>query len=99
MNLPELGWTERERHLFEPFAAEGLLPARVAVAYGATFRVYLQDDETLADVPGRMRHEAQSRRDLPAVGDWVVVQWPSRPEGATIQHILPPTSPFSREVA
>jgi ribosome biogenesis GTPase len=77
MNLPELGWTERERQLFEPYRAAGLLPARVAVAYGATFRVYLEDDETLADVPGRMRHEAQSRRDLPAVGDWVAVP-PSR---------------------
>src|SRR5215204_3142318 len=66
MNLPELGWTERERQLFEPYRAEGLLPARIAVAYGATFRVYLEDDETLADVTGRMRHDAQSRRDLAA---------------------------------
>jgi ribosome biogenesis GTPase / thiamine phosphate phosphatase len=99
MNLPELGWTDRERTLFEPYRAEGLLPARVAVAYGATFRVYLEDDETLADVPGRMRHGAQSRRDLPAVGDWVAVQWPSRQERATIQHILPRTSLFSRKVA
>ena len=46
-----------------------------------------------------MRHEAQSRRDLPAVGDWVAVQWPSRQERATIQHILPRTSLFSRKVA
>jgi len=99
MNLFELGWTERERQLFEPHRTTGLLPARVAVAYGATFRVYLEDDETLADVPGRMRHEAQSRRDLPAVGDWVAVQWPSRQERATIQHILPRTSLFSRKVA
>ena len=52
------------------------MPARVAVAYGATFRVYLEDDETLADVPGRMRHDAQSRRDLPAVGDWVACNGP-----------------------
>ena len=46
-----------------------------------------------------MRHEAQSRRDLPAVGDWVGVRWPSRQERATIQHILPRTSIFSRKVA
>ena len=99
MNLVELGWTERERVLFEPLRAEGLQPARVAVAYGATFRVYLEDDETLADVPGRMRHEAQSRRDLPAVGDWVGVRWQSPNERATIQSILPRTSIFSRKVA
>ena len=99
MTLAEFGWTDRERALFEPYRAEGLQPARVAVAYGATFRVYLEDDETLADVPGRMRHEAQSRRDLPAVGDWVAVRWPAREERATIQHILPRTSLFSRKVA
>ncbi len=99
MNLAELGWTERERALFEPLGAEGLQPARVAVAYGATFRVYLEHDETLADITGRMRHEAQSRRDLPAVGDWVGVRWPSRQERATIQRILPRTSIFSRKVA
>jgi ribosome biogenesis GTPase len=99
MNLSELGWTDRERLLFEPYRSEGLQPARVAVAYGATFRVYLEDDETLADVPGRMRHEAQSRRDLPAVGDWVAVRWLAREERATIQNILPRTSLFSRKVA
>ena len=85
--------------MFEPLGAEGLQPARVAVAYGATFRVYLEHDETLADITGRMRHEAQSRRDLPAVGDWVGVRWPSRQERATIQRILPRTSIFSRKVA
>jgi ribosome biogenesis GTPase / thiamine phosphate phosphatase len=99
MTLTELGWTEREHALFEPYRAAGLLPARVAVAYGPTFRVYLENDETLADVPGRMRHEAQSRRDLPAVGDWVAVRWPSARERATIQAILPRTSLFSRKVA
>src|SRR3954469_227548 len=99
MNLAELGWTERERALFEPYGREGLIPGRIAVAYGATFRVYVEDDDTLADVPGRMRHEAQSRRDLPAVGDWVAIRWPSRQERAMIQQILPRTSLFSRKVA
>jgi ribosome biogenesis GTPase / thiamine phosphate phosphatase len=99
MTLPELGWSQREQALFEPHRAEGLLPGRVAVAYGPTFRVYLDGQETLADVPGRMRHEARSRRDLPAVGDWVAVRRQSSHERPTIQHILPRTSLFSRKVA
>jgi ribosome biogenesis GTPase len=99
LTLAELGWTEREQALFEPQRAEGLLAGRVAVAYGATFRVFVDRDELLADVPGRMRHEARSRRDLPAVGDWVAIRQGSTHERATIQHILPRTSLFSRKVA
>jgi ribosome biogenesis GTPase len=99
LTLAELGWGEREHALFGPYRNEGLLPARVAVAYGATYRVYFDRDETLADVPGRMRHEAESRRDLPVVGDWVSVDRPSTRQRATIRHILPRTSLFSRKVA
>jgi ribosome biogenesis GTPase / thiamine phosphate phosphatase len=100
MTLTELGWTDRQQDAFAPHAAAGLRPARVAIAYGATFRVYLEHDETLADVAGRLRHNARSRRDLPAVGDWVAIRWPSsRRERATIQAILPRASLFSRKVA
>lgn len=99
MTLQELGWTDREAAAFEPFAAEGLAPARVAVAYGATFRVYLEHDDVLADVSGRLRHEATSRRDLPAVGDWVAVKRPQAGSRASIQAVLPRKSMFSRKVA
>jgi ribosome biogenesis GTPase len=75
------------------------VPARVAVAYGATFRVYLEDGETLADASGRLRHGATSRRDLPAVGDWVAVKRGGAHERATIQAVLPRRSLFSRKVA
>lgn len=99
MDLSSLGWTAREAEAFAPHRAAGLRPARVAIAYGATFRVYLEDGETLADVTGRMRHEAKGRRDLPAVGDWVAVRWTSPAERATIQALLPRKSVFSRKVA
>jgi ribosome biogenesis GTPase len=99
MTLEELGWTDREAAAFAPYEAEGLRPARVALPYGATFRVYLADAETLADVSGRLRHEARSRRDLPAVGDWVAVRWTVPTDRATIHAILPRRSLFSRKVA
>ena len=70
------------------------------MAYGATFRVVTGDGEYLADSTGRMRHEAQGRRDLPAVGDWVAVKLATAVGGrATIQAILPRTSVFSRKAA
>jgi ribosome biogenesis GTPase len=99
MTLDELGWSAHEAAAFAPYEADGLRPARVALPYGATFRVYLAGTETLADVSGRLRHEARSRRDLPAVGDWVAVRWTMPSERATIQAILPRRSLFSRKVA
>jgi ribosome biogenesis GTPase len=99
MSLSSLGWTDREAAAFAPHAEAGLSPARVAIAYGATFRVYFEDDEALADTAGRLRHDAQSRRDLPAVGDWVAVKRGGPAERATIQAVLPRRSLFSRKVA
>jgi ribosome biogenesis GTPase len=99
MTLEELGWTAHEAAAFASHEAEGLRPARVALPYGATFRVYLADAETLADVSGRLRHAARTRRDLPAVGDWVAIRWTAPSDRATIQAVLPRRSVFSRKVA
>ena len=98
MTLQSLGWSSREADLFRALNDPDLQPARVAVAYGATFRVYVEEGETLADVTGRLRHAAQGRRDLPAVGDWVAVRW-TPPARATIQAVLPRKSLFSRKAA
>jgi ribosome biogenesis GTPase len=99
MSLSSLGWTDRQADAFAAHRAAGLVAGRVAVAYGATFRVYLEEGETLADSSGRLRHDAQSRRDLPAVGDWVAVKPAPAGQRATIQAVLPRTSVFSRKVA
>jgi len=98
--LTSLGWTDALQAAFAPHAADRLVPARVSVAYGATFRVVTEDGEHLADSTGKMRHEAQGRRDLPAVGDWVAVKPATAAGGrATIQAILPRKSVFSRKAA
>ncbi len=100
MTLIELGWNDALAEAFTPHAGEGLVPARVAVAYGATFRVLTTEGECLADVSGRMRHDAQNRRDLPAVGDWIALK-PTTISGgrAGIHAILPRRSLFSRRAA
>jgi ribosome biogenesis GTPase len=98
--LLSLGWNDALAQAFARFAADELVPARVSVAYGATFRVITAEGDYLADITGRMRHEAQGRRDLPAVGDWVAVKPTTIAGGrATIQGILPRTSIFSRKAA
>ncbi len=99
MSLSALGWTAREAEAFAPYAEQGFVPARVGVAYGATFRVYREDGEMLAEVSGRLRHDAKGRRDLPAVGDWVVVRRSETGDRGTIHAVLPRKSLFSRKVA
>src|SRR4029453_3384349 len=100
MALTELGWNAGLDAAFRSLAAAGFEPARVAVAYGATFRVYTQSGEELADLAGRLRHEATGRRDLPAVGDWVAVKRTTIDGGrATIHGVVPRKSLFSRKAA
>src|SRR5262245_47897191 len=100
MTLEDLGWNPTLDAAFRQHADAGLVPARIAVPYGATFRVIGVDRDELADIAGRLRHDAQSRRDLPAVGDWVALKATTIKRGrSTIHAVLPRKSVFSRKVA
>ena len=95
-DLKDLGWDEAWQAVFRPFAAEGLVPARVGIEFNYLYRVFAEAGELQAQHTGRLRHEADS---LSAVGDWVAVR-PSPGEAtATIEAILPRRSKFSRKVA
>jgi ribosome biogenesis GTPase len=98
--LAAFGWSPAVDAAFAAFRADGFELARVAVAFGATFRVIAHDGEMLADLSGRLRHQAGARRDLPAVGDWIALKRSTIEGGrSTIQGIVPRTSVFSRKVA
>ncbi len=99
IDLAELGWTEALAAAFAPYAADGLLPARVSEEHTHIYRVLLADGDRLARVAGRLRHRAERRADFPAVGDWVAVE-PADLEGdARIRAVLPRFSRFSRRAA
>jgi ribosome biogenesis GTPase len=98
-SLEKLGWTESHTIDFEPYAAEGLVPARVAVQHRGSFGVLSDLGELRAVAAGRLSHEAAGAGDLPAVGDWVAIA-PRLEEGtATIQAVLPRRTKFSRKAA
>lgn len=99
MNLEQFGWNPLFAQQFTAHQQAGLLPARIYSEQKKVFFVYGSNGEMLAEVAGRMRHVAASRRDLPTVGDWVAVQPPTDGGPAVIQAILPRTSCFSRKVA
>lgn len=98
-DLETLGWNASWAAHFAPFAAEGLMPARVALEHQHIYRVYTGSDEPLAQVAGRFRHRVVSRQEYPAVGDWVALERAHGHTRATIHAVLPRTSRFSRKAA
>ncbi|HEX7281563.1 MAG TPA: ribosome small subunit-dependent GTPase A [Vicinamibacterales bacterium] len=99
MDLHELGWDDTWAGAFAPYAADGLIPARVAIEFNYIYRLYAERGELQAQHAGRMRHEALSREQLSAVGDWVAARPSAGEATATIEAILPRRSKFSRKVA
>ncbi|MBA3331525.1 MAG: ribosome small subunit-dependent GTPase A [Actinobacteria bacterium] len=92
-----MGWSPFFEDAFEPYAAAGLIPARITAQHRGAAVLVTADGELRADVAGRLSHEAESG-EMPAVGDWVAVR--PREEGrATIHAVLPRRTKFSRKEA
>jgi ribosome biogenesis GTPase / thiamine phosphate phosphatase len=98
-SLIRLGWTAALAESFAPFAAQGLIPGRVALEHTHIYRVIAETGESLARISGRLRHRAATRADFPAVGDWVALQPPERSGDSRIVAVLPRRSRFSRRAA
>jgi ribosome biogenesis GTPase len=97
--LSNYGWKEFFELHFQSYNTVGYKAGRVVLEYNHLYRVYTEQGELLADVAGKLRHEAASRADLPAVGDWVVLHPRSGEGKATIHAVLPRRSKFVRKVA
>ncbi len=98
-DLETLGWDDRLGEQFEPHAAEGLVPGRVAVQHRGAYDVLTAAGELRCDVTGRLVHEASSPAELPVVGDWVAVAARTGEAGGTIHAVLPRRTKFSRKTA
>jgi ribosome biogenesis GTPase / thiamine phosphate phosphatase len=92
LNLNELGWDDGFASAFEPYNEE-FTPARVAAQHRGGYDVLTEGGERRVRLTGRLRHEAASAAELPAVGDWVVLR------DETIYAVLPRRSAFSRKAA
>ena len=91
MNLQDLGWDDGFAASFEPH--DNCIPGRVSAQHRGAYDVLTEHGELRVQLAGRLRHEATSGADLPAVGDWVALR------DDTIQAVLPRRSAFSRKVA
>jgi ribosome biogenesis GTPase / thiamine phosphate phosphatase len=93
--LVALGWDDDWARAFEPFRDDGFLPGRVSVPHRGAFDVLTATGEVRARASGRLRHDAQSSAELPAVGDWVGLDLGD--EGSpTVEAVLPRRTRFSR---
>ncbi len=90
MNLNDLGWDDGFAASLEPY--DNCIPGRVSAQHRGEYDVLTRAGEERARVTGKLRHEAASGADLPAVGDWVALREQS------IQGVLPRRSAFQRKV-
>jgi ribosome biogenesis GTPase / thiamine phosphate phosphatase len=91
LNLQDLGWDDGFAAALQPH--DNCIPGRVSAQHRGEYDVLTEGGELRAHVAGRLRHEAGSGEDLPAVGDWVALR------DETIHAVLPRRSAFLRKVA
>lgn len=97
--LTSLGWDEGFAAAASESLERGFEAGRVAVEHRGAYTVFTANGSVEAGLPGKMRHGATGRGELPAVGDWVMLE---RTEGggrAVVRAVLPRRSHFSRKVA
>ena len=98
MSLDKLGWNSLREEQFAPHRARSLVPARVAVEDKHYYRVWTADGELIAQITGKLVHEARGNHSrLPKVGDWVAVKILPDEEKAAIHAVLPRATQITRK--
>lgn len=99
MTLKELGWTPELEKACAEHRGKGWVPARLIretpINYGAFIK---GGDEIDVILCGRVWHEAACDADLPAVGDWVMVELGDENQPHVIRAMLPRRTCFSRKM-
>ena len=94
--LDELGITPEIRSFANNNLPDGTHIARVIREHRERYAVSNGESEYDAEITGNMRYSAASRKDFPAVGDWVTIT-PYGPDQAIINSILPRKSVLARQ--
>ena len=99
MNLQSIGWNKHFRDHFKQHKSAGLVPARVVSEQKKSYILLSTKGEVKASARGILWHQKNTMSDTPVVGDWVAVKMVAGKKTATITHILPRKSKFSRKAA
>lgn len=99
MDLQQFDWSEAFAPHFTPYAAQGYQVGRIVAQYRDRHTLWTAQGEFTAELSGKFRHQATDSLDFPTIGDWAVVTLRENEQTATIHHLLPRKSLFSRQAA
>ncbi len=98
MTLLELGWNKTLSAAFSAYRKKGWIAARIIRETPINYGAFIDGgDEIDLILCGRLWHEASCDADLPAVGDWVVIEQGDENNPSVIRAMLPRSSCFSRK--
>ncbi len=81
------------------WSKRGCEPARIIAEHKGRYTILLNNKEFSAEITGKMMFAAETRKDYPAVGDFVAVQSYGESSPAIIHHILPRKTILSRKTS
>jgi len=99
MNLHQLGFDNWFQEKLQNYDRNELNVARITAVNRDNYLIRNEKDEITAEVTGKMMFSAESNEDLPAVGDWVLVEYFDNHSHAIIHAILPRKSLLKRKIA
>jgi ribosome biogenesis GTPase / thiamine phosphate phosphatase len=94
--LQQLGYNSRWQAIFEPFAVQGLAPARVVRSDRGSSLIALPSGVVRAEPSVHLLKSARGPADLPAVGDWVAVMAPDGLDIPQMEAVLQRASAIKR---
>ncbi|MDP1676799.1 MAG: ribosome small subunit-dependent GTPase A [Bacteroidota bacterium] len=77
--------------------SKGFSVARIAAEHKGRYSILLDEQFLSAEITGKMMFAAETRKDYPAVGDWVAAQLYEGDSPAIIHHVLPRRTVLSRK--
>ncbi len=92
--LTSYGWSQRLQDDFAPYAAQGLIAARILIQHRGGYRLITEDGEMDGLASGRLI-KSSTEAERPAAGDWVAGEM--RDGQVFVQHVLPRATAFIRK--
>ena len=99
MKLAELGFSNWYLENSELNLSEDLNVARVTAVNRDNFLIRNENKELLAEVTGKLLYGAESKEDMPTVGDWVAVDYFDDGSLGIIHDVLPRKSLLKRKTS
>ncbi len=97
MDLFKLGWNEIFQEEFDNIKKDGYIRARVIREEKGRYILMHEGGECSGTISGKLRHNANSICDFPAVGDWVAVKLINQEKEGVIYSVLNRKSSFTRK--